>query len=256
LYKLVACDTDSIKICKQDGSEMTSEEQDLILKLMDESTPDGIKLEPDGYYKRFLVIKSKNYVTDDGNKIKYKGSAVTDQKKEPILVKFIKEVIVALLEDKDIIYILDIYNKYCMEALQPKSINEWCVKKTITKAVLTSDRPNETKVLTACNEAVKASVLNGIQEGDKIYLYQTIDGEKQAMAKGELLYNKDGKPKMVPNKILRVPELYNNDMDSWHYVDRVYKTMKILENILDMKLFPKYALKSNRKKLETLLKKE
>ena len=55
---------------------------------------------------------------------------------------------------------------------------------------------------------------------------------------------------MIENKVLRFPELYKDDMDKWHYVQRVYNTLKILENVVNMDDIEKYHLKSKRKLLE------
>lgn len=248
-YKLVGCDTDSIKFCHQDNSPMTEEEMDLILKEMNDATPSGINLEKDGYYEKFLVIKSKNYVTFDGKKLKYKGSSILDSKKEIALLELMKKLIDLLLDDKPIEELVRVYDTYCKEAKSPTNIKRWLAKKTITGKVLNPERMNERKVLDAANDAIKNHVISGIQEGDKVYLYQSISGKKQDSAKGELVFLKNGEPKMIDNCILRFGDLYNQDHDVWHYVERVYKTLCILENVVDITKFTKYHLKKNRELL-------
>jgi hypothetical protein len=142
-----------------------------------------------------------------------------------------------------------LYLKYCKEALAPKDIKRWCFKKTVTKSVLSPDRPQEQKVLDACNDSITKGIINRIQEGDKVYLYQALDGEKPKLAKGEPVLYADGRPKMVQNTILKFPELYQNDHDQWHYVDRVYSTLEILDGVINIESATKFSLKSNREKL-------
>jgi len=154
-----------------------------------------------------------------------------------------------MLNDNQNKKILEIYKKYCLEALEPTDIGQWTVKKTITKPVLNPERLNEQKVLDACNAAISAKVIPTVREGDKIWVYQAVDGEKQKVTKGEPVFLKDGTPKMEENKILKFPELYDKDHDKWHYVQRVYKTLEILNNVIDMDQFEKYHLKSKRKLL-------
>ena len=229
-YRLVGCDTDSIKFCRPDGSDMTQEEMDEVLVSMNSIVPAGIVLEPDGYYENFLVIKSKNYVTKKKGKVEYKGSAVTDQKKEPALREMLEKMIVSLME-KNGTDLLDIYNQYCLEALSVKDISRWATKKTVTEAVFKSPRLNEKKVLDACNEAIEKEVIAGVQEGDKIWVYQAI---------------KDGE------KILRFTDLFDNDSqdhDAWHYVSRCWASVNILKNVIDVSQFPKYNLKKQQSTL-------
>jgi hypothetical protein len=259
-------DTDSFSITN--GTAPTKEEFKEELNELNSVFPDLITWADDGVYSNFIIIRAKNYVMKkhidwcgpkdlDVNgvpKIKYKGSAITDQKKEPALTEFLKTSVKMILDERPSEDIVALYNEYCLEALAPSNIRKWCVKKTITKAIISSNRLNETKVLDACREAINSSILSGIQEGDKIFIYQTIDGVKPRIVKGIPVKRKDGSITMVPNKIWRVPELYKNDSDSDHYIARMYKTLGIIENIVDIKAFTNYSLKNNRKKLEQLAK--
>lgn len=244
-YKLVGCDTDSIKFCNENGEPMSEDDMDLVLNAMNDATPKGIRLEKDGYYDKFLVIKSKNYVTVKENKIKYKGSSILDSKKEPALLELMKLLINEVLNDSETEKLVIIYNKYCKEAYNELDIKRWVTKKTITESVLKAERLNEQKVFDASTDAIKNGVINGIQAGDKILVYQAVDGEIQHSSKGELSFFKNGDPKMIPNNILKFAELYNNNHDRWHYVKRVYKTLCILENVVDITKFINYSLKKN-----------
>lgn len=256
IYKLVACDTDSIKFCRKDGKPMDESEQNGILKKMNNAVPELINLEEDGYYDKFLVIKSKNYVTVNNEKTKYKGSSILDQKKEKILRSFLQKCITIILEfdgEKQHSELLNLYTKTCQEALNIKDIKQWCTKKTVTEAMLSCSTEAGRKAYDACQEAIKVGIIDGIQEQDKIWVYQYIKGQKQKVVKGEpQFYKKTGEPIMVDETALRFPQLFNGQYDKWHYVKRVHATLTILENIIDLKSFPKYHNAKERKLLESL----
>lgn len=246
-YELVNVDTDSFSYTN--GKKPTIEEFNKEINELNKLYPELISWENDGIIDRFVVVKSKNYIMKMGDKVKVKGSSLTDQKKEPALLSFLDEIIQELLGDFEIDNIKEIYTKYCKKALHIEDITEWCTKRTYTSRVKESDRTNETKIVDAIEQAKNANVIKSIQEGDKIYLYQAIDGMTQKITKGQPVFDKKGNPKMIENQILKFPELYNNDADNWHYVSRVRKTLEILKNLIDMNQFIKYTNKANRAKL-------
>lgn len=139
--------------------------------------------------------------------------------------------------------IVEIYEKYIQEALNIQDIKRWSVKKSITEKLFESDRANETKVVDALGD-------RPIRVGDKVFLFTKIEGEKQKIVKGEPVFLKSGEPKMVENQIIKMIEDFDGDYDKWHYVQRVYKTVEILKNVVDIDQITKYHLKSNRKLLE------
>jgi len=227
-----------------DGSEFTEQEQKDLVNEINSIMDDMIEFEHDGYFDKFIVIKAKNYVMRENNKIKYKGSSLLDSKKEPALSEFLKEILLDML-DYDGINVESIYKKYIKEASGIKDIKRWATKKSITKKVLDPSRTNEEKILDA---------LEGkeIREGDKVYLYSAIDGEVQDKVKGELVFLKNDKPKMIPNRILKLCENWKNDEDKEHYLKRVYMTLCIVENVVDISTFTKYHLKSNLEKVKEI----
>lgn len=232
---LVNCDTDSIMICKYDRSEWAQEERDAYLKELNEQFPALIKWEDDGYYTHGVVVKTKNYVlVEEGStKAKYKGSGLVDTKKEPALL----EMLHLLIEDGLLFQkqALDtIYERYVQEAREIKEIKRWAVKKSITEKLLESDRANETKVVDAL-EGLEFSV------GDKIFVFNKIEGEVQAVEKGEpVFYKKTGLPKMIPNRVLKTVDSFDGDYDKIHYLERVHATLKTLSQVVDIKQFPRY----------------
>lgn len=217
-YTLVNVDTDSFSYTN--GKAPTKEEYAKEIEGLNSLYPDLIHWEDDGIYDKVIVVKAKNYILKQGTKIKFKGSSLLDQKKEPALTEFLQGLINLLLTDKNNNKCIDLYNTYCKEARSIKDINRWATKKTVTKAVYNSERLNERKVLNAIAK-------EQVQEGDKVWLYTAID------------------PSDDKNNILKLTKNYSNDSDHWHYVKRVYDTATILENVLDMNEFIKYHNKKN-----------
>jgi DNA polymerase elongation subunit (family B) len=246
-FVIVNADTDSISFKKEDESEFTEEEKLSLIEEINSHLPELIKYEDDGYYETVIVVKAKNYVLKEAekSKIKYKGSSLKDAKKEPILRKFLKEVIEEglIFQKRDYV---DIYEDYVRKALTIIDIEPWCTKKSITEKLMTSERTNETKVIDA---------LKGVdfRVGDKVFVFSDIEGEVQEVKKGEPVFLKNGQPKMIPNCVLKVKENFTGTYDKWHYVGRVYNTIKILENIIDMNKIIKYHLKANNKLADSLL---
>lgn len=242
-WKLVNLDTDSLSFCKKDGSAYTKEEEDMIFRELN-----GImysEWEDDGVFDQVLVLKAKNYVLKPkgSDKLKFKGSSITDTKKEPALKEMLDKYLLDLLEGGH--NLISIYHDYMKEAYNIKDPQRWAIKKSVTASVLNPERKNEQSVL----DAIKHK---SPREGEKYFLYTALDGERQDIKKGEPVFLKSGKAKMIPNNILKCVEDWDNDSYRDHYIKRVYATTKILENILDMDKFTKYHLKSNQVLLQQL----
>ena len=248
-WTLVNVDTDSFSVTKN----VTTTQDDLNneLKILNAEYPSLIRWENDGIYEKMIVVRAKNYVLVKEGKVKFKGSAMTDQKKEPALTEMLEKMIYALLDDEKAALPL-IYKSYIREAVNIQFINRWVTKKTVTKSVLKPARLTELKVLNAINECIDKGIIEGIQEGDKVWLYNSVQGEIQDKRKGELVFYKTGLPKMIPNYVLKDVRLWNKDEDKLHYVDRVHQTVKILSNILEMEQFMDYGKKSNQEELKSL----
>ena len=242
-WVLVNIDTDSLSFAKKDGSPYTKEEYDMIHEEINKIMYS--EWEPDGYFDRVVVSKAKNYVLKEGEKITFKGSSLTDQKKEPALLEMLDRLIKECFIYENASP-KDIYHEYIKEALDIQDINRWATKKSITEKLFESDRANETKVVDAIEGL-------DVQMGDKVYLYNAIDGLTPKMVKGKpVILKKSGEVKMIPNNVLRVVEKFNGDYDKDHYIDRVRKTVAILENIIDMEQIPNYTSVKGKKLLEDL----
>lgn len=242
-WQLVNIDTDSLSFCKADQSEWTESDYEKVLKEINQIMYSP--WEDDGNFDRFVVLKAKNYAMRERgkDKIKIKGSSFIDAKKEPALREMMKNLVTNFI-NHDLDYV-SVYHQYLREALDIQDISRWCVKKSITEKLLEANDTAKQKVLAAIGDK-KVSV------GDKVYLYNAIDGMVQKVAKGEPVFLKSGEPKMIENRIVRLRENFDGDYEKMHYVKRVFKTMEIFQNIIDMDKILNYSLKKNVKLLEEL----
>lgn len=252
-------DTDSISFCKSDMSSFTEEERKQLIKEINDISPEFMDWADDGYYVSCVALKAKNYVLFDGQKKTTKGSAFKTQTKEPAMKEMMQELIDVMLQDNDSIRLLSIYKKYVKEAMNVTDIHRWCSKKNVSRKVLDCEgyteqdiadkkiRRNETVIW----DAIKH--IEGIQEGDKLYLYPTILGH-QTIPGG--VSEKTGKP--LKDKVKEITGLkleteWKQDEDKLKLVERVYATVKIFQSILDMEQFLDYSKVSNKKLLENLI---
>lgn len=219
-FNLVNCDTDSISYCRSTFKEFAQEERTELLSSLNSLYPEKIRFEDDGYYKTVVVLKAKNYVLWDGNKIKIKGSAIKASTKEKALKDLIGETVQYLLDGKEQ-DLLSLYHKYVKEALNVKDIKRWASRKSITEAVLNPERTNEQKV---------ADALEGqeFQPGDRRYFYFKSDGS------------------------LSVVENFDGDYDKYKLIEKIWKTLQVFSTVIDMDIFPKYHLKTRRHLLEQI----
>ncbi len=219
---LVACDTDGISVCKFDGSPFSIEERNFIRTKLNEQFHESVKWGDDGYYSKFIVLKTKNYIMmDENDKITYKGSSLKSASLEPALKEFLKEIINSLLHDKNDFQ--EIYYKYVKMIHNIKDIAPWCSKRTISDKTLNNDRENEAKVRRS---------IEGTEyvEGDRIYVYF-----------------KEGKE-------LGLRENFKGDHDKKALLKKLYKATDRFTTVLDSNMFLDFSLKKkNQKELEDVL---
>lgn len=225
-FKIVNGDTDSIMICKQDGSIFPEEEQSSLLKEINGLLPPFIKFKNDGIFTRVICLKTKNYITvDSKGKIKIRGSALKSATLEPILKQFLKEMLNALIEDKKHI-LIDIYEKYANMIDDIKDIVPWAKKQSLSKVTFDGTRKNETNVL----DAIKGKEYG---PGDKVYLITSAKMEPT----GEVykVGKKKGQPKLKKVKYLTLLEDYKGDYDKNTYYEKLWKCIKRFETVLPIK---------------------
>lgn len=237
-YILTNIDTDSLSFAKADNSEWTDEEYDMLYSEINKIMYSP--WEDDGQFDRFVVVKAKNYaMLENGkDKMKIKGSSFTDAKKEPALTEMLKRMLQSMIDGET--NQVEIYHEYVREASNITDISRWAKKHSISETTMEADTTSKIKVLDALEG-------RSYRVGDKVYLYNAIDGMTPKMAKGEpVVLKSTGEIKMVENKVLRHVDDFDGDYDKFHYIKRVYDTVKIFETVLDMDKFICYDLKKNR----------
>jgi DNA polymerase I len=234
-------DTDSISFCKRDMSSFSDDEQTNFLQELNGIMDPGISFEDDGYFSHILAVAAKNYclIEHGSSKIKYKGSSIKDAKKEPALREMMDKCIYSLLHEKNDIG--EIYKQYIIECQNITDIRRWAIKKSISKKLLEGTRKNETDVLAAIPD------LEQVREGDKIFIYRALDGERQIVDKDGIpqFYKRTGLPKMEPNSYLKQVQFFTNDADVVHYFGRCFATLEIFAEVLDISQFMDYSKPKN-----------
>lgn len=206
-YQIVNADTDSFSFtAKKDFFFNT------FIEILNNQFKDMIVWEDDGHYEKFVVVKAKNYVLKQGDKVKIKGSALKGSMKEPALKEFMTEIIYDILDENK--HSLELYDSYAAEIGEIEDIKQWCSKKTITKSVLNPQRPNEQRILDAIGK-------KKVQEGDKIHVFFKTPTE------------------------LCLLENFDGEYDKDRLYEKLYKTMKIFESVVDLSEIKNYKLKKN-----------
>lgn len=219
-FVIVNGDTDSISFKKQDEKPFTEEEQAVLLTEINSYLPANIIFKNDKHYRRVIVFKAKNYVLDDGKKVKIKGSALKGSKKEPALKDFTREVIDLLLKDRKE-QVLFAYIKKCNEIRSLKDITPWCFKVTVTKKVLDPQATFQKKIKDAIGNTP-------VSEGDKVYMFFKPDGS------------------------LCLRENFTGEFDEKVLLGKLRDTLDVFGNVFDVDLFPDLTLRRNSELLESL----
>lgn len=203
-YEIVNVDTDSFSYSADSNFDDDITDLNTLF-------PDRIIWENDGFYDQVIVVKAKNYVLQQGDKVKVKGSALKATMKEPALKEFIDKLIDLMLagraDEAD-----GVYNRYAAEIMNVHDIARWSSKKTITKAVLNPQRTNEQRIY----DAIQGS---DYKEGDKIYVFFETD------------------------KTLSLRENFRGQIDQKKLLGKLYQTVKIFEPVLDLSTMANYSLK-------------
>lgn len=226
-FTLSNIDTDSISFCRKDQSPFTKVEINSLLDELNSLFDSEIQFADDGYFPRFIVLKAKNYILYDGKKIKLKGSSLKSSTLEPILKELLNEFISIIVhtidENERTLKLQEIYMKYVRGVHQITDIAPWCTKKTLSATTYKSERKNETDII----DAIQGSEY---VEGDKIYLYPTLD-EKWALR-----------------------ERFDGNYSWDTFYEKLFKTAQRFSTIMDTKLlFPNYCLKKAQKELHEWL---
>lgn len=232
-FKIINGDTDSIMFCKPDMSEFPVEQQEKLLKEINDLLPKMINFKNDGIFKRVVCLAGKNYaMLDSKEKLKLRGSGLKAATLEPIFKQFLKEMIHLLIDDKQDL-LVPTYTKYAEMIENITDITPWCKKQTLSKTTYDSDRKNETNVI----DAIKGKEYG---PGDRVYLITTCK-----MIPTEELYKvgpKKGQPKMKKVKTLVLKEDFTGDYDKETYYNKLFAAVKRFESVLPVKeMFKKFS---------------
>lgn len=219
-FPISLVDTDSLTFGKPDHTPFSEEEIERLNKELNSLYGEHIQWDFEASYKKLIAIRTKNYVLLEPNgKLTIKGSALKASTKSPKMKQFIKDTINSILEDTNNYEV--IYTSYAKEINDIKDMTPWSVRKTITKAVLTSPRKNETSV----KDAIIGSEL---VEGDRCHMF----------------YKED--------ETLSLLEKFNGDYSKDRLFKQLFDTMKVFKPVLAMDNIKNYALKKNKKELVLL----
>lgn len=216
-------DTDSVSLVKRDMSPFTEQEQTDLINEINSLMPELIQYAHDGYFKKCIALKAKNYVLYDGKKIKIKGSALKASTKSEALKEYLKETIEAICYSEEIEDIhkkvIEVYNKYVQEIKNVDNIKRWSSRKTLSSTMMESERANETKVI----DAIKGS---NYKEGDRFFTFYKNDDS------------------------LCLAENFDGDYNRKRLFKQLYDTASIFDTVLPTKeLFTNYSLVKNYKQI-------
>lgn len=215
-------DTDSITICKQDGSDFSPEEIKQLTQELNSFPYKHINWEFEFYIPTIVTIKSKNYILHDPEK-KYlkkdliiKGSALKASNKEVYLKDFINGVIKIILnKDWTQQQVIDLYNQTARECLNLTDMSRHSFKKTFTKAVQEGEGTMELKT----RLAIKYEP--GVQQGDKFRLFY------------------------LSNSNLCLEKNFKGDYCKKTLLKKLFATVGVFDAILPQNLFINYSLQTN-----------
>lgn len=230
----------------------SQEELDFLLNELNEISPEFMIWESDGYWQSCVALKAKNYVLFDGKTKVVKGSAFKTSSKEVALKELMQVMVDEMLGENNINTLVKIYKKYVQEAMNVHDIMRWSTKKTISDKILAGRNPKADVRKQELDVWKAIQHEDDIQEGNKIYLYPVILGEEITLGG---VSEKTGKPLKDKVKVvtgLKLAKYWDNDHNVEHLISRVFATVKIFKNVLDMDQFIDYSKKKNTPLLEDL----
>lgn len=222
-YIIIGGDTDGLAFQKPKGKAFEPGEIERTLERVNSQMDERIRWELDDplnpVVRRQINVKTKNYIIhkpkakDKKKRLIIKGSGLKATNKEKALQQFTKDIIDLLLFDK-MDQVIFLYLKYSKDILNLKDISTWCLKKTITKAVMKPERTTE--------ERVQKAILDiDFQEGDKIYMFYETDDT------------------------LSLQQNFKGEYSKKRLLKKLYATLKVFKNIIDISLFPDFTIKKN-----------
>ena len=215
-------DTDSLTVCKPDGSPFSEEEIKRLTKELNEISYEHINWDLEFYIPSVIAVKSKNYILHDPEK-KYlkkglviKGASLKASNKEIYLKDFINSVINLLIQPEyHSSQVVELYEKTAKECLGVTDMTRFAFKKSYTEAVMKGMGTAELKARLALKYK------QGVQQGDKFRMFY------------------------LPNKELCLDENFKGEYCRATLLKKLYATVKVFSTIIDINLFTNYSLQTN-----------
>ena len=205
-FQVVNGDTDSISFIVPHGQ---SDYLKGLLRDLNSTMREGIRFEDDGFFPKFVILKTKNYImlTPDG-KIKIKGSALKSSKIERGVKSFYDRSIRALLSLSDE-QLPTLYRDVCLGLPTIISMVDWSSKKSIsTKTVNPASKIRKDGTYPA-NKIMDALKGTHWQLGDKFDFYTTNMGTLKLLSKYDPS-NPDHDLKKLHSKIYKAAAVFDN----------------------------------------------
>jgi len=205
-FQVVNGDTDSISFIVPNSQ---SEYLKGLLGELNALMREGIRFEDDGFFPKFVILKTKNYImlTQDG-KIKIKGSALKSSKIERGVKGFYDRCIRALLSLSDE-QLPTLYRDVCLGLPSISSMVDWSSKKSISaKTVNPASRIRKDGTYPA-NKIMDALKGTHWQLGDKFDFYTTNVDTLKLLSKYDP-ENPDHDLKKLHIKIYKAAAVFND----------------------------------------------
>jgi hypothetical protein len=156
-------------------------------------------------------------------RLKSKARLLRQRSKNAPSKSFINRFVDELLAGRSSSQLQETYNSYAREIVNLQDISRWSFKKTITSSVLNPARAQEQKAFDALEG-------QDIQMGDKHYFYFDC------------------------NDALKLQQHWAGDHNVDRLLEKLFKTVKVFETVVNVKTFHNYKLKRNKPLLLQLQK--
>lgn len=219
---VVLCDTDGVLFKYPEG--MSKDDVNALIQEISESMPDGIEIDNDGFFDKAIAYKPKNYalLPAGEDEFKVKGVSLKGRSKEPFLLEFLQRQLQYIF-DGDVQAAHDDYMNLTRQ-IAAKNLSVDALSKR-ARVKMNLDTYIEKKVEGDENQLPQYEVA---LRADKIHDYDVLKGDMFRY------YIGGGNAKHYKSyKRARLVEEYDNDENVYHYLDRLKKTVEILQEMVE-----------------------
>ena len=219
---IVAHNTDGVLFKYPEG--MSKDDVNALIQEISESMPDGIEIDNDGFFDKAIAYKPKNYalLPAGEDEFKVKGVSLKGRSKEPFLLEFLQRQLQYIF-DGDVQAAHDDYMNLTRQ-IAAKNLSVDALSKR-ARVKMNLDTYIEKKVEGDENQLPQYEVA---LRADKIHDYDVLKGDMFRY------YIGGGNAKHYKSyKRARLVEEYDNDENVYHYLDRLKKTVEILQEMVE-----------------------